>query len=193
MTQFAAKAAGWASKVGKAASSMGGDVLGSVAPAVRKGWAGVEAGAAAFESNPSGLMQRALKFTNSPTAVAVMMAPLGLSLLRKITKSVREAHEQDQLETSLLWQELEQDRRDREDERKATRLRLLAKENQRRMAMYAPHLFNQLSAGRILPRDAVVLGGEPRTDLLQEVAMKMARGQLGIDQPLDDPPEEYDE
>jgi hypothetical protein len=42
-----------------------------------------------------------------------------------------------------------------------------------------PHLAAQLTAGRRLPRGAVVLGGTPRADLLQEAAMGMSTGELG--------------
>jgi hypothetical protein len=41
-----------------------------------------------------------------------------------------------------------------------------------------PHLAAQLTAGRRLPRGAVVLGGIPRTDLLEEVAMQMSTGDI---------------
>ena len=57
----------------------------------------------------------------------------------------------------------------------------LARKNTALMAQYAPHLFNQLMAGRTLPRDATVIGGEPRTDLVQDVAMQMTNGQFMVD------------
>ena len=47
---------------------------------------------------------------------------------------------------------------------------------QRNMSIVAnrdPHLFNQVMAGRILPKGAVVLGGPRRQDLMEELAYAM--------------------
>ena len=47
---------------------------------------------------------------------------------------------------------------------------------QRNMAIVAnrdPHLFNQVMAGRVLPKGAVVLGGPRRQDLMEELAYAM--------------------
>jgi len=62
------------------------------------------------------------------------------------------------------------------------RMQVLQRKNTAMMAQYAPHLFNQLMAGRTLPRDATVIGGEPRADLVQEVATQMANGQFQMPQ-----------
>jgi len=37
-----------------------------------------------------------------------------------------------------------------------------------------PQLYNELVAGKRLPRGAIILGGPPRKDLLEEVATMMA-------------------
>lgn len=63
-------------------------------------------------------------------------------------------------------------------QRKAQELQRLVAGNTAMLAQKAPHLFNQIMAGRELPQDATVIGGRPRTDLMQEVAMQMARGQF---------------
>lgn len=42
----------------------------------------------------------------------------------------------------------------------------------------APDLYMQVMTGRRLPQGAVVLGGEPRNDLLQELGRAMAEGQF---------------
>ena len=47
-----------------------------------------------------------------------------------------------------------------------------------RLAAIDPHLYNEVMAGRSLPKDAVVFGGQPRTDLMEELAMAMATGQF---------------
>ena len=47
-----------------------------------------------------------------------------------------------------------------------------------RLAASDPHLYNEVMAGRSLPKDAVVFGGQPRTDLMEELSMAMAQGQF---------------
>ena len=47
-----------------------------------------------------------------------------------------------------------------------------------RLAALDPHLYNEVMAGRSLPKDAVVFGGQPRQDLMEELAMGMAQGQF---------------
>lgn len=44
------------------------------------------------------------------------------------------------------------------------------------LAQVDPALYTQLLAGRRLPRGAVVIGGRPRTDLLEQVATEMGSG-----------------
>jgi len=56
-----------------------------------------------------------------------------------------------------------------------------------RLAAIDPHLYNEVMAGRSLPKDAVVFGGQPRTDLMEELAMGMAQGQF------DEQPTAHDE
>ena len=47
-----------------------------------------------------------------------------------------------------------------------------------RLAALDPHLYNEVMAGRSLPKDAVVFGGQPRQDLMEQLAMSMAEGQF---------------
>jgi hypothetical protein len=70
-------------------------------------------------------------------------------------------------------------------QQQALRARVEYEELQRRMtratmqlAATDPHLYNEVMAGRSLPRDAVVFGGQPRTDLMEELSMGMAQGQF---------------
>ena len=49
--------------------------------------------------------------------------------------------------------------------------------NAARLAAANPHLYNQIMAGRRLPQGAVILGGNPRTDLMEEIAGGMASQQ----------------
>ncbi len=46
--------------------------------------------------------------------------------------------------------------------------------NAQRLAQFNPNLYNQIMAGRTLPRGAIVIGGQPRTDLLEDFARQMA-------------------
>ncbi len=52
-------------------------------------------------------------------------------------------------------------------------------QNIRNVAMFEPGIYAAVAAGRKLPQGAVVLGGEPRVDLLQELGRSMAEGQFG--------------
>jgi hypothetical protein len=52
-------------------------------------------------------------------------------------------------------------------------------QNLRNVALFEPAIYTAVSAGRKLPQGAVVLGGEPRVDLLQELGRSMAEGQFG--------------
>ena len=49
--------------------------------------------------------------------------------------------------------------------------------NLQRIQQQAPDLYMAVAAGRRLPTGAVVLGGAPRTDLLQDLGRSMADGQ----------------
>ena len=50
-----------------------------------------------------------------------------------------------------------------------------------RLAALDPHLYNEVMAGRSLPKDAVVFGGQPRQDLMEQLSMAMAQGQFKED------------
>lgn len=60
-------------------------------------------------------------------------------------------------------------------------------ENTQRIMEQKPELAQQLLAGRRLPRGAVVIGGTPRTDILDQVAMSMAQAQNNTPRDFDDP------
>lgn len=73
----------------------------------------------------------------------------------------------------------------RVEEEKQRRLQRDMVENAARLAAAAPDVYNRVLAGRRLPRGAVVLGGAPRTDLLEELAYRMASGGYKPEQPTD--------
>jgi hypothetical protein len=60
------------------------------------------------------------------------------------------------------------------------------------LASTAPHLYNQILAGRRLPKGATVLGGAPRTDLLEELAYRMTQGEFASGSPSNMPSEYVD-
>lgn len=57
-------------------------------------------------------------------------------------------------------------------------LQRLMAQNMARLAALSPQLYNQVLAGQRLPTGAVVLGGGARTDLLEQLALEMASGQI---------------
>jgi len=58
------------------------------------------------------------------------------------------------------------------------RIKRLQRENMARVMQFAPDLAQSLMAGRELPLDAVVIGGQPRMDLMEQVARDMAMGRF---------------
>lgn len=66
------------------------------------------------------------------------------------------------------------------------RMQQSIQDNLQRVAQNNPALYNQVSAGRRLPRGAVVLGGQPRQDLLMELARAMDSGAFQQPDPLSD-------
>jgi len=55
--------------------------------------------------------------------------------------------------------------------------------NLARLAAARPDIYNQLAAGQRLPRDGVAIGGAPRQDILEQVALAMSEGAFQQDQP----------
>jgi hypothetical protein len=97
-------------------------------------------------------------------------------IIRGVRGSVREITGDDPTVDALL-----EDNRTRAvfmamQQRKQEQLRRLQQENTNRILQYMPQVANQLLAGRKLPQGAVVIGGQPRTDLLDEVARQMGAG-----------------
>lgn len=139
-------------------------------------------GKSAFQAQKiSGLMGKALKYVNHPAAVAAMMLPTGIGIIKSLTRAARQAHEQDLYVNQLLDLEFKERAENRRRAQEQRQRGILRDENARRLAMYAPHLYNQVMAGRKLPKNAVVIGGTPRTDLLEELASSMADGAWGGD------------
>lgn len=69
---------------------------------------------------------------------------------------------------------------------KAERYQRLVAQNTARLAASDPELYNNVLAGRRLPMDAVRIGGPSRTDLMEELAMAMGRGEFSRPQTAQD-------
>jgi len=104
------------------------------------------------------------------------LAPLGVAALEDLGfKEPREDPE------ALFRQEQEKNSRIFGSQLKKDRLRRQHEQNLVALQMKAPHLYMSAMAGRRLPQGAVVLGGQQRQDLLQELAQNM--GSLGGQDP----------
>lgn len=64
-------------------------------------------------------------------------------------------------------------------ERRAESLQSSIAQNLQQLQMTAPDLYMRVATGRRLPQGAIVIGGEPRHDLLQELGEQMAQGGMG--------------
>lgn len=69
---------------------------------------------------------------------------------------------------------------------RARRLRRLMAENTARLAAADPHTYYEVMAGRRLPTGAVVFGGRPRTDLMEQLTLDMSRGAYQPQAPEDE-------
>lgn len=76
----------------------------------------------------------------------------------------------------FLGQKRQEQAYDDHQRKRAEALQQLKVQNRMRMMQVAPHLAQSLLAGRELPEDAVVIGGKPRVDLLDQVAEGMSNG-----------------
>jgi len=82
--------------------------------------------------------------------------------------------EEEDLQFAARLQRVELARRSREE-----KLARLTAQNMARIQQFAPHLAAKLMAGRALPNQGVLIGGTPRTDVLEAVARDMASGRYG--------------
>ena len=68
--------------------------------------------------------------------------------------------------------------------RRRQQMDTLIRQNMALLSQQSPSLAQQLMAGTVLPEDATVIGGQPRTDLLRSVAARMTMGEFSPSQPL---------
>jgi hypothetical protein len=89
----------------------------------------------------------------------------------------REAEERDQ---EMLRRRARQDMLNllgRKEQKQAVQMSI--NQNLAKLQMEAPDLYMRAATGRVLPQGAVVIGGAPRADLLNQLGMAMANGQFG--------------
>lgn len=127
-----------------------------------------------------GLGLLAKGFKTNPLLSSATSVFVGNEVLRPISKGI---------EGSVTGDSFEQELRNYEKERvtvatiraRQERIQRGMMQQMARIAALDPHLYNELLHGDALPRGAVVLGGRPKTDLLEQVAYQMTTG--GIRQP----------
>lgn len=149
-----------------------------------------ESGLGRFLQETTGIGGQALKqnpFLYGPYALAGLgyvgsevVGPIMEGALRGVSDEPRRegavAFEHDlQLRREGLVQRMRQEQ---------LRRRMLA--SAARLAAVDPHLYNQILAGRRLPEGARVFGGQPRVDLMEQLAYEMASGQYEQPQPEQD-------
>jgi len=90
---------------------------------------------------------------------------------------LREAQERDQ---EMLRRRARQDMLNllgRKEQKQVVQMSI--NQNLAKLQMEAPDLYMRAATGRVLPQGAVVIGGAPRADLLNQLGMAMANGQFG--------------
>ena len=85
-------------------------------------------------------------------------------------------------EAIRMEQEVRKEQRRRQVENQARAERLA--QNTVSLIQNAPMVAQQIMAGRRLPKGAVVIGGTPRVDLMQQMADQMSQGQFQNQDPL---------
>jgi hypothetical protein len=84
-----------------------------------------------------------------------------------------------ELDQEMLRRRARQDMLDllgRKEQKQAVQMSI--NQNLAKLQMEAPDLYMRAATGRVLPQGAVVIGGAPRADLLNQLGMAMANGQF---------------
>lgn len=130
------------------------------------------------------------EFGKNPLAAAGILAPSAIAVNSMVTAPIAEGvyntftgdDSRDRLArtedayssyTEDLLYKLSQARKKEEIER-----------NMMAVQKSAPHLYNQVMAGRRLPQGSIVLGGAPRQDLMEELANSMGNMSQRSNDPL---------
>jgi len=104
----------------------------------------------------------------------------GGALIGKMIQGSGELREAQEREQEMLRRRARQDMLDllgRKEQKQAVQMSI--NQNLAKLQMEAPDLYMRAATGRVLPQGAVVIGGAPRADLLNQLGMAMANGQFG--------------
>lgn len=153
--------------VGQSISGMGG-----VGGAAKKAALG---GADALQGVFTGVPARELKsFPLKHPFVSTGLAAGGAAFGYRTFKPLFENEEPSLVETLAMARR--ESNMARLEQLRAQQRQMRAMESLGRLAALDPQLYNELTAGRVLPQGAMMFGGTPRTDLLEAMAFDMADG-----------------
>lgn len=120
-----------------------------------------------------------------PGATALGAGNLALMFGPQLVKSLRDELNiggyMDEQTDRLIGAQAELNSYARMQRRREEELNRLMQVNTAMLAQRSPELYNQIMAGRRLPQQATVIGGQPREDLLREVARGMSEGRYTED------------
>ena len=103
----------------------------------------------------------------------------GGALIGKMIQGSGELRQAEEREQEMLRRRARQDMLDllgRKEQKQAVQMSI--NQNLAKLQMEAPDLYMRAATGRVLPQGAVVIGGAPRADLLNQLGMAMANGQF---------------
>ena len=123
------------------------------------------------------------QFKKNPTGAVLGAGNLALMFGPGLVKSLRDELDiggyVDEQTDRLIGAQAELNSYARMQRRREEELNRLMQVNTAMLAQRSPELYNQIMAGRRLPQQATVIGGQPREDLLREVARGMSEGRYG--------------
>lgn len=107
------------------------------------------------------------------------LALAGGALIGKMVQGSGDLQRVQELDQEMLRRRARQDMLDllgRKEQKQAVQMSI--NQNLAKLQMEAPDLYMRAATGRVLPQGAVVIGGAPRADLLNQLGMAMANGQF---------------
>ena len=111
--------------------------------------------------------------------LAGLGALAGGALIGKAIQAFGEDRETEAQRQEMLRRQARQDMLDmlgRKEQKRA--LQMSIDDNLAKLQAQAPDLYMRVASGRLLPQGAVVIGGVPRQDLLNQLGMAMSNGQF---------------
>jgi len=122
-----------------------------------------------------GPMTKVAAGVSAAGALAGLAGDVAGPVIEGIAETVQGPEKQDRSMAALVaMQRLAKARADREQ-----RVRQKMADNEAALAASNPTLYNDVLAGRKLPRGAVRIGGQPRRDLMERLTRLMVEGHFG--------------